>query len=85
MTEGFDKFRSFFTRFRDLTTLGFSTVISNAISGIFWLFIASLLGTENYGEVSYLIAISHVVLAISSVRCLYILQKKLKYKLQFIS
>jgi len=66
MTEGFDKFRSFFTRFRDLTTLGFSTVISNAISGIFWLFIASLLGTENYGEVSYLIAISHVVLAISS-------------------
>jgi len=67
MKEGLGKFRKFFVRFKDLTALSFATIVSNIISGLFWLFIASLLGTENYGEISYLIAISHVALAISSI------------------
>ncbi|HEV2193266.1 MAG TPA: hypothetical protein VGR54_06585 [Nitrosopumilaceae archaeon] len=67
MSDSWNRISRFFTRFKDLTTLGFATVVSNAISGIFWLFIASLLGTEHYGEVSYLIAISYVALAICSI------------------
>jgi O-antigen/teichoic acid export membrane protein len=67
MKDSWNEIKGFFTRFKDLTTLGFASVASTAISGIFWLFIASLLGTEHYGEVSYLIAISYVALAICSI------------------
>ncbi len=46
-----------FNKFRDLTFFSISTVIANAIGGMFWLYMASLLGTEGYGELSYLISI----------------------------
>ena len=52
MTDSWNKIRGFVTRFKDLTIIGFSTIISSAISGIFWLYIAALLGTEHYGEIS---------------------------------
>jgi O-antigen/teichoic acid export membrane protein len=67
MTDAWKKIREFVTRFKDLTTIGFATIISNVISGIFWLYIAMLLGTEHYGEISYLIAISSAAMAISSI------------------
>jgi len=43
-----------------------SRVTSNSISGIFWLFITKLLGTELYGELSYYIAIASIVSVIST-------------------
>ena len=67
MTDTWNKIRGFVTRFKDLTTISFATIISNAISGIFWLYIAALLGTEHYGEISYLIAASSVAISISSI------------------
>ena len=53
------------TRFKDLSTLGFANLISNAISGIFWFYLASLLGTSHYGEISYFIAIAGIASVIS--------------------
>lgn len=44
-------------KFQDLTTLGSANLLSTAISGIFWFFLASILGEEHYGEISYFIAI----------------------------
>ena len=55
-----NRIKNVITRFRDLTTIGFGNLISSAISGIFWFYIAALLGTEHYGEVSYFIAISGI-------------------------
>src|SRR3989304_3562140 len=65
MTRGWNKIKSIVTRFKDLTTLGFANILSSAISGIFWIYLASLLGTAHYGEVSYFIAIAGIVSTIS--------------------
>jgi O-antigen/teichoic acid export membrane protein len=67
MTDNDDKIKNFSTRFQDLTTFGFGTVIATVISGLFWLYLASLLGTESYGEISYFIAISGIAAVISFV------------------
>ena len=50
-------FRKFFQKSKNLTFLGSSYIISNAISAIFWLFLASILDVDQYGELGYLLAI----------------------------
>ena len=52
-------------RFKDLSTIGFANLISNVISGIFWFYLASLMGTSHYGEVSYFIAIAGIASVVS--------------------
>jgi len=57
MKDIWNQFKNIANRFRDLSFFTIGTIVSNAIGGIFWLYMASLLSTENYGEISYLIAI----------------------------
>ena len=57
MTDEKNKIKEFINKFKDLGSLGIGVGISNAIGAIFWLYIASLIGPEKYGEVSYLISI----------------------------
>ncbi len=52
MSGSMNKIGRIITKFKDLTTLGFANILSSAISGIFWFYLASLLGTSHYGEVS---------------------------------
>jgi O-antigen/teichoic acid export membrane protein len=59
------KIKNILYRFKDLTTLGTANLLSTAISGIFWFYIASLLGTTHYGEVSYFIAIAGIASTVS--------------------
>ncbi len=42
---------------KDITSIGTASVVTTVIGGIFWFFMASILGPEKYGEVSYLISI----------------------------
>jgi len=65
MREKFKRVKAVFTRFRGLATLGFGNITSAGISAIFWFYLASLLGAENYGQVSYLIAIASISSTIS--------------------
>ncbi|MEK6947358.1 MAG: hypothetical protein AABX32_07165 [Nanoarchaeota archaeon] len=65
MREKFNKIKSVFTRFRGLATLGFGNITAAGISAIFWFYLASLLGAENYGHVSYFIAIASISSTIS--------------------
>src|SRR6266571_814801 len=65
MTNSLNKIKSFVERFKDLTALGSANIASSAISGIFWFYIASLVGTEHYGEISYFIAIAGITSTIS--------------------
>ena len=44
-------------KFKDLTSIGVASIVTTIIGGIFWFFMASILGAEKYGEVSYLISI----------------------------
>jgi O-antigen/teichoic acid export membrane protein len=65
MKEGWSKINRVITKFKDLTTLGFANVLASAISGVFWFYLASLLGTTHYGEVSYFIAIASIASTVS--------------------
>lgn len=65
MTNSWDKIKTLLVRFKGLTAMGSAYVISQGISGLFWLFIARLLGTEHYGQVSYYIAIASIATTIS--------------------
>ena len=65
MIDNWNKFREFFLKFKDLGSLGLGVLITNAIGGIFWFYMASLLGTEKYGEVSYFISIGIMASTIS--------------------
>ncbi|TAK16886.1 MAG: hypothetical protein EPO37_07690 [Nitrosarchaeum sp.] len=54
-------------RIRDVSTLGIADIGGSAIGAIFWFFTASLVGVENYGQISYFLAISGTVSALSLV------------------
>lgn len=58
MTNIFRFLINFFQKSPNLTSLGMSFGISNIIGGVFWFYVASLLGSELYGEVSYLLSIA---------------------------
>ena len=47
--------------FKNISVLGSSTIVGNAISSIFWIYLADLLGAEKYGELGYLMAIATIV------------------------
>jgi len=59
------KFKTIINRFRDLTFLSISNIVTNGIGGVFWLYMASLLGTKGYGEISYIISIAMISSTIS--------------------
>ena len=47
--------------FKNISVIGSSTIVGNAISSIFWFYLAGLLGAEKYGELGYLISIAGIV------------------------
>jgi len=57
MDDIWNKFRTIIGKSKDLASFSIATIVTNVIGGIFWLYMASLLGTEGYGEISYLISI----------------------------
>jgi len=46
--------------FKDITTLSGANIISTIIGGLFWFYIASLVGEEGYGEISYYLSIATI-------------------------
>ncbi|ABX12019.1 lipopolysaccharide biosynthesis protein [Nitrosopumilus maritimus] len=52
---------------KDLTSIGFANISGNAISALFWFYLASLLTTTEYGELSYLISIAGLASVLSFV------------------
>jgi len=58
MKDIWNQFKIISNKFRDLSFYSVGTLVTNGIGGIFWLYMASLLGTEGYGEISYLISIA---------------------------
>ena len=42
---------------RSVTMIGSSNIIGSAITGVFWILIASVIGPDSYGELSYFLAI----------------------------
>jgi len=49
----------------DISSIGIADALSVGIAGIFWFYIASTLGPENYGEIMYLVSIATLVSGLS--------------------
>lgn len=54
----FKRLLSILMKSKGLSAIAISTISANGISAIFWLYMASLLGSENYGEINYFISIA---------------------------
>ena len=65
MTNNWDKIRNISSGLKGLTTIGASDIVGNGISAVFWFYMASLLGAENYGQISYFLAIAGIASTIS--------------------
>ena len=56
--ENWSNIRNKLFSYKGLALIGSADIIGSAISAVFWLVIASLLLVEEYGEISYFIAIA---------------------------
>ena len=56
-----------FKGLKDLSSLGIGNITSSGISGVFWFYLAALIGTEGYGELSYLLAIAGIASTLASI------------------
>jgi len=59
---------------RSVATIGSSNIIGTAITSVFWISIAGLLGTESYGELSYFLAIIGISSIIATIGGGYTMQ-----------
>ncbi len=50
---------------RDMSTIGIASIVGSGISAIFWIYLAALMGAENYGELGYYISIASIVTSLS--------------------
>ena len=48
----------------DISTIGITDIINNAIGYGFWLYIASILSVRDYGEINYFIALGGIISSI---------------------
>ncbi len=50
-----------------IATIGISDIAGNAISAIFWFYVATLVGADHYGQISYYLAMAGIVSSLSLV------------------
>ena len=50
-------------KFKDISLIGSAEIIGTAISSVFWLFLASQISPENYGEIFYYLGIAGIASA----------------------
>lgn len=65
MSHDWNKIKNLLKGLKDLSTISLANVIAAVISGIFWFYVAALLGTQDFGKVSYLIAIATIGFVVS--------------------
>ena len=59
---------------RSVTLIGSSNIIGSAITSIFWISIASIIGADSYGELSYFLAIIGIAAVIAMIGGGYTMQ-----------
>jgi|SaaInlStandDraft_2_1057019.scaffolds.fasta_scaffold02744_4 O-antigen/teichoic acid export membrane protein len=50
---------------KNISFIGISNIGGNAVSALFWIFLAGILESENYGEISFLLGIGSIAIAAS--------------------
>lgn len=65
MTLSWDKIKAIISKLKGLTTIGIAAIVGTAILTIFWLYLAQILTTSEYGEIGYMFSIASVAATIS--------------------
>jgi O-antigen/teichoic acid export membrane protein len=65
MANNWDKIRNISSGVKGLTIIGSTDIIINAMSAFFWFYMAALMGPEDYGYLSYILAIGGIASTIS--------------------
>ena len=52
-------------KFLDISTIGITDLIGSGVAATFWLYIASELGPESYGEITFLVSIATIISGIA--------------------
>lgn len=50
---------------KNIGIIGFGSISASAITAVFWIYIANLMGEENYGEIGFLIGVGSISTAIA--------------------
>lgn len=61
-----NKINAFIEKVKDFGSITVANTLSALISGLFWLYMASIIGPEDYGLIFYLIAVGSIGAAIAS-------------------
>jgi len=61
------KIKNLIKRFEDLSAIGIANFSGAAITILFWLYLATIISNEEYGEVGYIIAIASIVAVVSQI------------------
>jgi O-antigen/teichoic acid export membrane protein len=61
------KINKLFKKFEDISTIGIANILGTVISALFWLFLATIITTDEYGQISYYIAIGSVASVVALV------------------
>ena len=48
------------SKVKDISTIGLARIVGTGISAVFWLFLASSIGPEQYGEIHYFLGIAGI-------------------------
>ncbi len=65
MKYNWESIKTIFCDFRGLISIGVTDIVGTGIAALFWFYMASILGPESYGKVSYLISIASLTSTIS--------------------
>ena len=65
MSDNWNKIKNGIIQLKDISILSSASIITNFIGGLFWIYMASLMGPEEYGQISYFISIALIVASIS--------------------
>ena len=61
MTDNKKNIKKRLSKFKDLTSVGIANIAATGISSLFWLYMATLIGEEGYGNIGFLLVIGGVV------------------------
>ena len=53
-----EKIKTLYQNFKGLSTISTATLITSGLGALFWFYMASALGPDSYGQISYFIAIA---------------------------
>jgi O-antigen/teichoic acid export membrane protein len=65
MSHIWNKIKENIAHLKELSILSSASILTNFIGGLFWMYMASLMGPEEYGQISYFIGIAMILASIS--------------------